>query len=145
MLDADARLSPSQAAHVGRQVSSALEYAHARGVVHRDIKPDNVLLEEGSGRAMLTDFGVAKALGAGQTVTSEGSIIGTPHYMSPEQAQGKADIDGRSDLYSLGVMAYAMLAGRLPFDGTTPGDVLVQHITKEPPALATTSHSGPAR
>ncbi len=131
------RLSVEESRRILIEVAEALDYAHALGIVHRDIKADNVLIDEGTGRAMLTDFGVAKALGAGQTVTSQGSIVGTPHYMSPEQAQGKADLDGRSDLYSLGVMAYAMLGGRLPFDGATPGDILVQHISKEAPPLAT--------
>jgi predicted Ser/Thr protein kinase len=119
------------------EIADALDYAHQLGIVHRDIKPDNVLIEEVTGRAMLTDFGVAKALGVGQTMTLEGSLLGTPHYMSPEQAQGKSDIDHRSDLYSLGVTGYMMLAGRLPFEGNSTGEILMQHITKEPPPLKT--------
>ncbi|MBK5257646.1 MAG: serine/threonine protein kinase [Vicinamibacteria bacterium] len=129
------RLPVEESRRIMIEIADALDYAHKLGIVHRDIKPDNVLIEEGTGRTMLMDFGVAKALGAGQTMTEIGSILGTPQYMSPEQAQGKSDIDHRSDLYSLGVMGYAMLAGRLPFEGPTAGDVMVQHITKEAPAL----------
>ena len=135
-LKREGRIPVEEARRILIEIAEALDYAHKLGVIHRDIKPDNVLLEEGTGRALLTDFGVAKALGAGQTLTEVGGVLGTPQYMSPEQAQGKGDIDRRSDLYSLGVMGYAMLAGRLPFEGATPGDVMVQHITKEAPALA---------
>ena len=140
----EGRLQVEEARRILVEIADALDYAHKLGIVHRDIKPDNVLLEEGSGRAMLTDFGVAKALGVGQTMTVAGSILGTPHYMSPEQAQGKSDLDGRSDIYSLGVMGFAMLAGRLPFDGATPADVLVQHITKEAPSLASLAPGVPS-
>jgi hypothetical protein len=134
-LKREGRLAGEESRRILIELCDALDYAHKLGVIHRDIKPDNVLIEEGTGRALLTDFGVAKALGAGQTMTEVGSVLGTPQYMSPEQAQGKADIDHRSDLYSLGVMGYAMLAGRLPFEGPTAGDIMVQHITKEAPAL----------
>ena len=126
------------------EIADALDYAHRLGIVHRDVKPDNVLIEEGTGRALLTDFGVAKALGAGQTVTATGSILGTPQYMSPEQAQGMAELDGRSDIYSLGVMGFAMLAGRLPFVGETPAAVMLQHITKEAPLLSALAPDAPA-
>ena len=136
-LKREGRLPVEDARRILIEIADALDYAHKLGVIHRDIKPDNVLLEEGTGRALLTDFGVAKALGAGQTMTEVGSVLGTPQYMSPEQAQGKADIDHRSDLYSLGVMGYAMFSGRLPFEGPTPGDVMRQHITKEAPSLKT--------
>ena len=131
----DTRLGEDDARRILADLAEALDHAHRQGVVHRDVKPDNVLLDDESGRALLTDFGVAKALGGGETMTAAGSVVGTPSYMSPEQAAGRADIDGRSDIYSLGVVGYAMLAGRLPFDGRTAGDVLAKHLTQEPPAL----------
>ena len=118
------------------ELADALHYAHKQGVIHRDIKPDNVLLEDETGRPMLTDFGVAKARASGTTLTEAGAVVGTPYYMSPEQASGAPDLDGRSDLYSLGVMGYAMLAGRLPFEGESFRDVIVQHVTQEPAPLA---------
>src|SRR5688572_30694423 len=131
----DGTLPEDEARRVLAEMADALDHAHRQGVVHRDIKPDNVLLEDESGRALLTDFGVAKALGKGETMTRTGSVLGTPQYMSPEQASGRADIDGRTDIYSLGVMAYAMLAGRLPFEGSTAADILTKHLTQEPPPL----------
>ena len=131
----DGKLPEDEARRVMAEVADALDHAHRQGIVHRDVKPDNVLLEDESGRALLTDFGVAKAAGKGETMTRAGSVVGTPHYMSPEQAAGRADIDVRSDIYSLGVMAYAMLAGRLPFEGKTAADVLTKHLTQEPPPL----------
>ena len=117
------------------EVADALHYAHKLGVVHRDIKPDNILIDDESGRPMLTDFGVAKAKASGTTLTAAGAVVGTPYYMSPEQASGAQEIDGRSDLYSLGVMGYQMLAGRVPFEGASVQDVLVQHVTREPAPL----------
>ena len=131
----DGKLPEDEGRRVLAEIADALDHAHRQGVAHRDVKPDNVLLEDESGRALLTDFGVAKALGEGDTLTRAGSIVGTPHYMSPEQAAGRADLDGRSDMYSLGVMAYAMLGGRLPFEGGTPAEVLTKHLTQEPPPL----------
>jgi len=115
------------------EVAQALAYAHARGVIHRDIKPDNILLEAESGRAMVTDFGIARAAEGGDSrLTATGMAIGTPAYMSPEQAAGEREIDGRSDLYSLGVVGYHMLAGELPFNaGSTPA-MLVKHLSERP-------------
>jgi hypothetical protein len=130
----DGKVPEDEARRVLAEIADALDHAHRQGVVHRDIKPDNVLLEDESGRALLTDFGVARALGSGGTLTRAGSVVGTPHYMSPEQAAAR-DIDGRSDIYSLGVMGYAMLSGRLPFEGSTAADVLTKHLTQEPPPL----------
>jgi serine/threonine-protein kinase len=117
-----------------REAAAALTAAHRAGVVHRDIKPDNILFDGPADdrRAVLTDFGIAKAMG-GETpgLTQTGAVIGTPHYMSPEQASGERTIDHRSDLYSLGVVGYQMLTGRVPFDGPTVAAVLMQQIAHE--------------
>lgn len=141
-LKREGRLGIATARRILDDVARALEYAHSLGIVHRDIKPDNVLIEEGTGRAILTDFGVAKPLESAQTLTFQGSLIGTPHYMSPEQASGAA-IDHRSDLYSLGATGFEMLAGRLPFQGKTTSELLVQHMTAEPPTLITVAPDVP--
>ena len=116
------------------EVADALSYAHARGVVHRDIKPDNILLDKDDGRAMVTDFGIARAIqeGADSRLTATGVAIGTPAYMSPEQAAGDREIDGRSDLYALGVVGYQMLAGRLPFQASSTPSMLMKHISERP-------------
>ena len=118
-----------------REVADALAYAHAHGVVHRDIKPDNVLLEGATGRALVTDFGIARAATEeeGSTrLTATGTAIDTPAYMSPEQCAGDRGIDGRSDLYSLGAVAYQMLTGDPPFTGSSTPAVMVKHVTEVP-------------
>ena len=118
-----------------REVAEALAVVHEAGIVHRDIKPDNIMLEGKERRAVLTDFGVAKALAGSEAgLTGVGVIIGTPHYMSPEQAVGTT-IDSRSDIYSLGVVAYQMLAGRLPFEGDSDQEVRLKHVTEPPPSV----------
>lgn len=117
------------------EVADAMSYAHGRGVVHRDIKPDNILLDGIDGRALVTDFGIARAMiDSGETsrLTATGMAIGTPAYMSPEQASGDRDLDGRSDLYSLGVVAYQMLVGEPPFIGNTTPALLVKHLAEVP-------------
>jgi tRNA A-37 threonylcarbamoyl transferase component Bud32/tetratricopeptide (TPR) repeat protein len=142
----------SETVSILRDVARALTYAHARGIVHRDIKPDNVLLSAGS--ATVTDFGIAKAInaartdaGVNETLTQVGTSIGTPTYMAPEQALGDPDTDHRADIYAFGVMAYEMLAGRPPFHGSNPSKVLAAHLGEPaadiagiavgcPPALA---------
>jgi serine/threonine-protein kinase len=117
-----------------REVADALAYAHKRNVVHRDIKPDNILLDEDTGRAMVTDFGIARALTDknDSRLTATGMAIGTPAYMSPEQSAGEADIDGRSDLYSLGVVGYQMACGDLPFNAPNTPSMLVKHLSERP-------------
>ncbi len=117
-------------------VSRALAYAHDRGVVHRDIKPDNILLDT-DGRVMVTDFGIARAIteGADARLTATGMAIGTPAYMSPEQSMGERTVDGRSDLYSLGIVAYQMLTGDLPFNASSTPALLVKHLSEAPPPI----------
>jgi serine/threonine-protein kinase len=118
------------------QVADALAYAHRSGVVHRDIKPDNILLEHATGRAVVTDFGIARAVQSGARLTQTGIAVGTPAFMSPEQAMGQRDVDGRSDVYALGLVGYVMLAGRLPFDADTSAGMLLQHVQGTPFPLA---------
>jgi len=129
-------LPVDDARRILREVADALAYAHARGVIHRDIKPDNILLGE-DGRAMVTDFGIARAIqeGADSRLTATGVAIGTPAYMSPEQAAGDREIDGRSDLYSLGIVGYQMLAGQLPFQASSTAAMLMKHISERPAPL----------
>src|SRR5262249_60461997 len=114
---------------------SGLGAAHEAGLVHRDVKPGNVLLEEGGGRVLVADFGLVKDLEAGQDLTSTGAVMGTLGYVAPEQARG-GPVDGRADLYSLGVVAYRMLSGRLPFEADSLPATLFQHTYAEPPPLA---------
>ena len=135
-LTREGALSPTAAIAIARDVAEALGYAHAQGVVHRDIKPENILLA--SGHALVLDFGVAKALqgaGAQESGTTAGVALGTPQYMSPEQAGGGADVDGRADLYALGVVLYEMLAGRAPFESTSAYAVMGAHIADTAPRL----------
>jgi len=143
-LDREKQLPLDDALRIAREVADALSYAHARGVVHRDIKPENILLE--SGHAVVADFGIARAVSAagGEKLTATGMAIGTPQYMSPEQAAGERDLDGRSDLYSLACMLYEMLAGQPPFTGPTVESVVRQHMTVEPRAITQIRPAVPA-
>jgi serine/threonine protein kinase len=118
------------------EVADALAYAHLRGVIHRDIKPDNILLDRQTGRAMVTDFGIAWAMEAGARLTATGIAVGTPTYMSPEQAVGERELDGRSDIYSLGVLGYQMLTGRVPFEAANSMALLLKHVTERPRPIA---------
>ncbi len=126
------QLPVEDALRIAREVADALSYAHAHGLVHRDVKPENILLE--SGHAVVADFGIARAVAAagGEKLTATGIAVGTPAYMSPEQAAGGRDLDGRSDLYSLGCMLYEMLAGQPPFTGATAESLLHQHLSVSP-------------
>ena len=121
--------------------ASASEHAH--GVVHRDVKPDNILLEASGGRALVTDFGIAQA-GGGQGLTGSTEILGTAEFMSPEQASGEA-VDGRSDMYALGIVGHYMLTGELPFQGSTVAATLAKQLTQEAPALATVAPEVPKK
>jgi len=121
---------PLPDAHIQRligQIAAALDYAHSRGVIHRDVKPSNVLLDE-HGNCLLSDFGLAKVLFNSSHLTASGAFLGTPKYASPEQCLGSSDIDQRSDVYSLGVIMYEMATGRPPFDAETPMGVVIKHI-----------------
>src|SRR5215208_6291785 len=119
-----------------REIADALSYAHVRGVIHRDIKPDNILLDRDSGRATVTDFGIARAMEGGTRLTVTGIAVGTPTYMSPEQAEGEREIDGRSDIYSLGVLGYQMLAGRVPFTAGNTMALMMKHMAERPRPIA---------
>ncbi|HEY6808771.1 MAG TPA: serine/threonine-protein kinase [Gemmatimonadales bacterium] len=135
-LDRERRLPVPDVRRILRECAAGLAAAHRAGLVHRDIKPDNIMLDGPDARVLLTDFGIAKAAeGGGETLTQSGVIVGTPQYMSPEQASGDRAIDLRSDLYSLGVVAYQMLAGDVPFSGTTVASVLVKHISEDAPSV----------
>ncbi|HEX4934297.1 MAG TPA: serine/threonine-protein kinase, partial [Gemmatimonadaceae bacterium] len=128
-------LPVDDALRVARQVGAALEYAHARGIVHRDVKPENILLSQG--HAVLSDFGIARAVvvAAGERLTDSGIAIGTPSYMSPEQAAASSELDARSDEYALAVCLYEMLAGDPPFVGRTAQAIIARQLTEAPPRL----------
>ncbi len=121
-------LAPAEAARMLREIGWALAYAHVRGIVHRDVKPDNILLERGANRALVSDFGIAGAVLADAPADAS-YVRGTAHFLSPEQAMGEPT-DGRSDIYSLGVVGYFALTGRLPFDGVTTTQVMAAHIAQ---------------
>jgi hypothetical protein len=136
-------LLPGQAARMLREVSWALAYAHAAGIVHRDVSAENIVLERGTDRAIVMDFGIASAMYAA-AVTEDGRVMGNAHYVSPEQAVGEP-VDARSDLYSLGVVGFYALTGRLPFEGESPGDVVTKHLTVPAPAIASIASAVPPR
>ncbi|HEU4880561.1 MAG TPA: protein kinase [Gemmatimonadaceae bacterium] len=126
----------ADARRILREVADALSYAHMRGVVHRDIKPDNILIDAETNRAMVTDFGIARATTEGESrLTATGTAIGTPAYMSPEQCAGERELDGRSDLYSLGAVAYYMLTGQPPFDGPSSPVIMMKQVTELPASM----------
>lgn len=139
------KLPAEEARRIMKETADALSAAHALSIIHRDIKPDNVLLEGTRGRVMVTDFGIAKALSSatGGTLTGAGIAIGTPQFMSPEQAAGEKQIDGRSDIYSLGVVSYQMLTGQLPFSAPTVAGILMKQITEPAPIIHELDRSVP--
>ena len=128
----DGALPLTDVIHVLRQISAALDYAHRQGVIHRDIKPSNVMIDI-DGNAFLMDFGIARLMETSAGITQPGFAVGTPTYMSPEQGMGLATVDGRSDIYALGVLAFQMLTGEVPFKDDNPMAVILQHIHNTPP------------
>ena len=143
-LEREKQLRLDEALRITREVAEALDYAHRYGVVHRDIKPANILLA--NDQAMIADFGIARAFAAAgeDKLTQTGLAVGTPGYMSPEQASGSTRLDGRSDIYSLGCVSYEMLAGSPPFTGSTPQAILARHLSDPVPPLRTVRRSVPA-
>jgi serine/threonine-protein kinase len=135
-LERERQLPLSEAVRIAAEVASALDYAHRQGIVHRDIKPENILLQ--NGEALVADFGIARAIteGGGAKLTSTGVTLGTPAYMSPEQASADPGLDGRSDIYSLGCVLYEMLAGQPPFSGPTAQAIIARHQLDEAPSLS---------
>jgi serine/threonine-protein kinase len=137
-------LPAPEAARLLREVAWALAYAHGRGVVHRDVKPENVMIERGSGRALVSDFGIAQSVAAPSPLTREGEILGSVAFMSPEQAAGEP-VDGRSDLYALGGVGFYLLTGRPPFEAASAAALLVQRLTTAAPPVASVRADVPPR
>jgi len=136
-------LAPSEAARVLREIAWALAYAHSQGLVHRDVKPDNIMLEDASGRGLVADFGIAGQV-RGAAGLDGGEVIGTPEFMSPEQALGE-HVDARSDLYALGVVGFFALSGKLPFEAGKAAEVLAKQVTEPAPPLASVAPGVPRR
>jgi len=143
-IDREKQLDVEEAVEITRSVAAALDYAHRHGVIHRDIKPENVLVHDG--QALVADFGIALAVShaGGNRLTETGLSIGTPHYMSPEQAMGDRELDARSDVYSLGAMLYEMLAGDPPYTGSTAQAIVAKVITEKAPPVTTARDTVPS-
>ena len=143
-LDRDGKLPIDEAIRFAQGIASALDYAHRQGIVHRDVKPENVMLYEGM--PMVMDFGIAKAVSAAgsETLTQTGMMVGTPAYVSPEQAAGEINLDGKSDQYSLACMLYEMISGERPFAGNSPQSIMAKRFTETPKPLAALRSSVPA-
>ena len=139
------KLPPKEVRRILRDLALALDSAHVDGVVHRDLKPENILLDAATNQAMLTDFGVALLRSLDPVRTESSVAFGTPLYMSPEQAAGDLDIDGRSDIYALGVLGYLMLTGKLPFEANSFEALAAKHIAEAAPAIEDSSDAGSSR
>jgi eukaryotic-like serine/threonine-protein kinase len=135
-------MEPARAADLGAEVAAALAAAHAHGIIHRDVKPANVLIAAGTGTVKVADFGIARAANARQGLTMPGTVLGTATYLSPEQAQGQA-VDARTDVYSLGMVLYEMLAGKPPFTGDSPVAIAYQQLSQTAPPPSTHNHLVP--
>jgi len=135
-------IDPTRAASIGADVAGALEFAHRHGVIHRDVKPANVLIDQ-SGTVKVTDFGIARSAGVSEGLTQTGSVMGTATYFSPEQAQGQP-VDARTDVYSLGIVLYEMVAGRPPFSGENPVSIAYKHVREAPVPLREINPTVPA-
>ena len=139
VLEREGQLDVAEACRILREAASALAHAHKAGVIHRDIKPENIMLEGAERSVLVMDFGIAKSMapGEGGGLTGTGTIVGTPQYMSPEQATGERQLDARSDQYSLAMVGYAMLTGRLPFEADSVQSIIFKQVTEKPPAIVT--------
>lgn len=135
-LERNGALPPEEAVRISTEVARALDAAHRLGIIHRDVKPDNILLEGDERHVLLGDFGIAKALESENDVTGTGLIVGSPQYMSPEQASGERDLDIRSDVYALGAVTYEMLSGHPPYEAPTYQQLLVRQFTSDPTSLS---------
>lgn len=143
LLSREGKVEPARAERILHELALALDYAHSNGIVHRDVKPENILLDRETGRAMLTDFGVARALEGDGRMTGTGMILGSPRYMSPEQATGESTIDGRSDLYALALVGYETFTGKPVVEASNVAGMLVKHLTETPKPLAEAAASVP--
>ena len=141
-LQREGQLPVEDALRISREVAEALSYAHERNIIHRDIKPANIMMSRG--HALVADFGIARAMGGGgATITKTGLAVGTPQYMSPEQATGSSGVDGRSDIYAMGCVLYEMLAGEPPFTGPTAQAIMARSLTEAPRSLASSREGLP--
>jgi serine/threonine protein kinase len=136
-LSALGELPPAEVRGILTSLARTLAHAHSRGIVHRDLKPDNILLDRETGRPLITDFGVALSRSLDPLPSEAARAFGTPHFMSPEQAAGETDLDGRSDVYSLGVLGFLMLTGNVPFSGDNFAAIAARHICEPAPAIRT--------